>query len=201
MRAHVLERPPSLRAIDPRMPAELDEIVQRLLAKDPMARPQHAEDVIAALGDLGGGLLMPAVSTPLVPIHQPRRRTSHTTLTSATGTRTRVHRPARPRRGRMIAIAALVIAAAGALGMWLGQRHRDDGDARAARLVAPRLAPITLPPPIPDAQIDAVLGAVPPAGARHHVPRPHLAAAKPACVKTARRRPAASAALRGRSPC
>jgi serine/threonine protein kinase len=203
MRAHVLEPAPSLRAVDPRLPAELDEIVQRLLAKDPMARPQRAEDVITALGDLGGGLLLPAVATPLVPIHQPRRRTAHTTLTGATGIKTTVRPGRKPRRGRMIAIAALVIAAAGALGLWLGRRRRDadDGDLHAARLIAPRPAPATLPPPIPDAQIDAVLGAVPPPGTHHKLPRVQLAAAKPACVKTARRRPGASAALRGRSPC
>ncbi len=200
MRAHVLEPAPSLRAVDPRLPAELDEIVQKLLAKDPMARPQRADDVIAALGDLGGGLLLPAVATPLVPIHHARRRTAHTTLTGATGIKTTVRAGRKPRRGRMIAIAALVIAAAGALGLFLGRRQRDDGDVRAARLIAPRPAPATLPPPIPDAEIDAVLGAVPPPGKRHAQQRPHLAA-KPACVTTARRRRAASAALRGRSPC
>ena len=218
MRAHVLAPVPSMRAIDPRLPAELDEIVMALLAKEPHMRPRSADDVVTALGDLGGGLLLPAVSSLLVPIHDrhrgsrgddlirdtgARRKTSQTTLTGASGIKTRpdARRPPRPRSSKVATIAAIAaIAAAGVLGVWLGRRQVSSSGP-AARLVSPRPTPAALPPPIPDAQIDAVLGAVPAPGKRHALPRPHLAAAKPACVKTARRRPAVSAALRGRSPC
>jgi serine/threonine-protein kinase len=197
MRAHVCEPPPSMRMIDPRLPAELDLIVGRLLAKDPAARPSSAEDVVTALGDLGGGLLMPAVSTPLVPIHEgrARRETAQTTLTGATGIKTRPDLRRTPKRRRgWIALAALIVAGAGALGVWLGRR---DQPAAPARLAALRPTPAALPPPIPDAAIDAVLGAPAPAK-RRVLPRPHAQAN--ACVRTPPRRPA-RAALRGRSPC
>jgi len=201
MRAHVSEPPPSLRAIDPRLPAELDEIVRELLAKDPARRPATADDVVGALGDLGGGVLMPAVSTPLVPIHQPgrRRKTAQTTLSGASGIRTRPDLRTRRRRARQawIALAAVVsIVGAGVFGVWLGKRNANEP--HPARLAAARPAPPSAPAPIPDAQIESL--ALEPAK-RHELPRPRIAIAPKPCLKKAARRRAGSAALRGRSPC
>jgi serine/threonine-protein kinase len=202
MRAHVLEPVPWLRAIDPRLPAELDEIVRALLAKDPMGRPRSADDVVDALGELGGGLLMPAMSSPLVPIAEPRRRTKHTTLSSATGTRTTVDpRRRRPRSRLAIAAAITAIAAAGVFGVWLGRANRDAG-AAPARLTVVRPAPLAEPPPVPQTAIDAMLDAAPAPAHRHHATHvtPALAAKAP-CVRTPPRRRPAAAAPRGRSPC
>jgi beta-lactam-binding protein with PASTA domain len=46
---HVSEQPPSLRSISPEVPAELEMIVAKAMAKDPEARYQKAEDMRADL--------------------------------------------------------------------------------------------------------------------------------------------------------
>ncbi len=47
--AHVRDRPPPVRGLDPRLPAELDEVFAAVLAKDPARRPRSAEDVVRRL--------------------------------------------------------------------------------------------------------------------------------------------------------
>jgi eukaryotic-like serine/threonine-protein kinase len=208
MYAHVMAPPPSIRAIDPRLPAELEHIVQTLMAKDPKRRPSSADHVVAALGALGGGTLMSAVSTPLVPIARPPR-TSLTTLTGATGARIRPRAGAPRGRFGLFALAAVVIAAAGTIGLWLGRRDRDPAHA-FAKLPAPHLAPLTAPLPIPDAELDAIapVPAPAPAPAASLAPQPppprthhHHHAHHSACLSAGRPRRAGSASPRGRSPC
>jgi len=48
--AHKLRPPPSLRAVTPHAPSWLAELVARMLAKDPAARPQSMGEVASALG-------------------------------------------------------------------------------------------------------------------------------------------------------
>lgn len=47
--AHVLQDPPRMSALTPDLPAEFDEPVLRMLAKEPAARPNSAGEAIAAL--------------------------------------------------------------------------------------------------------------------------------------------------------
>lgn len=54
LRAHLEQDPPSLRTLVPDIPADLEEVVDRLLAKDPRARFQSAGELLAALGDDSG---------------------------------------------------------------------------------------------------------------------------------------------------
>ncbi len=51
MVAHVGTAPPSPQSLEPSLPAELDTLVLRLMAKAPEARPQTVEEVRAALED------------------------------------------------------------------------------------------------------------------------------------------------------
>lgn len=67
---HVNERIPSLRAVRPDLPVEADEILRKLLAKNPDERYQRAEDVIADLEQLENLLARgdeDAFSTPIPP--------------------------------------------------------------------------------------------------------------------------------------
>jgi len=53
MRAQLLDAPPRVSSLRPDVPAALDELVARALAKDPVERPQTAEELVAALDALG----------------------------------------------------------------------------------------------------------------------------------------------------
>ena len=54
LHAHCSEPPPSLRSVNPSVPAEIDAIVLACLAKDPASRPATCADVSAALGLTAG---------------------------------------------------------------------------------------------------------------------------------------------------
>jgi serine/threonine protein kinase len=51
LRKHCLEEPRPPSQVRPDLPPELDEIVLRLLRKDPKQRPQSAEALVIALRD------------------------------------------------------------------------------------------------------------------------------------------------------
>lgn len=53
LRDHLLHQPPRLSDVVPGLPADLVELVARLLAKDPRQRVGHADDVAATLEKLG----------------------------------------------------------------------------------------------------------------------------------------------------
>lgn len=46
---HLQQPPPSLRTVDPSLPAELERLIARMLAKDPAARPQNVVEIAADL--------------------------------------------------------------------------------------------------------------------------------------------------------
>src|SRR5690606_34649866 len=48
-----LDTPPAPQTLNPAIPAELDELIMQLLAKDPAQRPASAQDVADRLGQLG----------------------------------------------------------------------------------------------------------------------------------------------------
>ena len=54
LRAHLDLEPPPLRNLLPGIPEDLEDIVDRLLAKDPRARFQSAGELLAAMGDEAG---------------------------------------------------------------------------------------------------------------------------------------------------
>jgi predicted ATPase len=67
LRGHAEQLPDSMRELRPELTAAIDEVILRLLAKDPLERFQSAEDVLEAMGvaapaRIGGNLL----SAPLV---------------------------------------------------------------------------------------------------------------------------------------
>jgi PAS domain S-box-containing protein len=74
LRQHLTARPPDLRSLGLEVPRALDEIVQRLLRKDPRDRYQAAEAVLADLtalaNELGRGIADPAL---VVGLHDRRR--------------------------------------------------------------------------------------------------------------------------------
>jgi signal transduction histidine kinase/tetratricopeptide (TPR) repeat protein len=75
LRAHASERPPRLRALALDVPGAIDEIVQRLLRKDPRDRYQTAEAVVADLELLGAELAAGHPDPSIVIGVHDRRRT------------------------------------------------------------------------------------------------------------------------------
>ena len=60
MQMHLVESPPSLRALRPGVPAAVEAVAIRALAKEPSARFPTAAAMAEALGGAGGGLPKPA---------------------------------------------------------------------------------------------------------------------------------------------
>jgi two-component system sensor kinase len=75
LRAHASVRPPRLRSLGLEVPAALDEIVQRLLRKDPRDRYQTATAVVADLEQLADGLEAGHPDPPVVIGVRDERRT------------------------------------------------------------------------------------------------------------------------------
>lgn len=74
LRAHASVLPPRLRSLGLDVPAALDEIVQRLLRKDPRDRYQTAEAVVADLEQMGAALAAGDSDPPIViGVHDVRR--------------------------------------------------------------------------------------------------------------------------------
>ncbi|HKV10619.1 MAG TPA: protein kinase, partial [Thermoanaerobaculia bacterium] len=84
LRRVVYEPPPRLRSLRPELPVELENLLDRLLAKDRRLRPGSAREVLAALASLsasagsGAGSLsdLPTSAEPLPAIAAPRVRSS-----------------------------------------------------------------------------------------------------------------------------
>src|SRR5207302_11460652 len=75
LRQHLTVRPPELRSLRVRVPRALDELVQRLLRKDPPDRYQSAEAVLAALFLIADALDGGQPEPPLVVGLHAHRRT------------------------------------------------------------------------------------------------------------------------------
>ncbi|HWC25306.1 MAG TPA: AAA family ATPase, partial [Solirubrobacteraceae bacterium] len=75
LREHLTRRPPSLRALDRAIPTALDELVARLLRKDPRDRYQSADAVLHDLGEIADALERGLDDPPIVlGLHERRRR-------------------------------------------------------------------------------------------------------------------------------
>jgi eukaryotic-like serine/threonine-protein kinase len=101
--AHVSDPVPSVTDFDPELPASLDEVFRRALAKDPSARYATSLELVSALRDAIAGAADETASLPIVPPRTPEAR------------------PARSRlRPRMLALALAGLAAAAAGGLTAG---------------------------------------------------------------------------------
>ena len=123
MTAHLEEEPPCAAAQVSTVPAALDSVIARALAKDP-------EDRFASAGDLALAARSALSSSPSAlfavtrAARRPRRRETPKASSTATG-----------RRGRLVAVAGvtLVAAAAGAFAVAGGGGDDGGGGARAAK--------------------------------------------------------------------
>jgi len=150
--AHLREPPPSVTELVPAVPRELDDVIQRCLAKRPadryvsMQALGHALDLAAARALLAS----PARSG----LHQPPGpgAPATTTLRSATGESlaSAVLAPARRRRRRIVATATTVVALALVAAMLRGSVIRGSAPAALARDAAPS----TSAPPASTARVD-----------------------------------------------
>jgi serine/threonine-protein kinase len=108
------EQPRPLREVNPEVPAWLEEVVGRLLAKDPADRPDSAADVADHLTTCLAHLERPLDVPPPTGLDRAKAKPA----------------PSAPRRRRAIAISAAAIGLAGALvlagawGAWRGTRDR-----------------------------------------------------------------------------
>lgn len=146
--AHVNDEPPSVRRLVPSLPAAVDAVLGRVLAKDPAVRPARARDVVAALRRAigtddrsGGTLVMPApASDGLTAV---LRSVAAGTAEGDDATRVipagapagAAPTPARPRRRRPLraGLLAVVLCGGGLAGGWaVAERTHDDSAARGA---------------------------------------------------------------------
>jgi serine/threonine protein kinase len=155
MRAHLMDNPPDLGALAPRTPAPLIQLVERMLAKEPDARPQSMDEVATTLGALVGREPAQLSSLLQAPPHapitagEPRRSITRQGLgggsvvralvTRLTSTQLMVQR----RLGRSGAVAiAAALALLAVLTTLLLSRH-------GAAPIAPAPTPLALPSPPP----------------------------------------------------
>ncbi|MCI0377328.1 MAG: AAA family ATPase [Gemmataceae bacterium] len=75
LRQHMTVRPPELRSLGVAVPRALDEVIQRLLRKDPRDRYQSAEAVLADLGQIAAAMEKGSADPPFVVGLRDRRRT------------------------------------------------------------------------------------------------------------------------------
>ncbi|MBX9625085.1 MAG: serine/threonine protein kinase [Gemmataceae bacterium] len=100
--------PPSASAVNPAVPPGLSGLIDRLLAKDPAARPASAGAVAVELEALASGGAAPTAVT-VADRSVPRRR-----------------------RGWLVPVAVMVVAAVGVAGWWLSRTPQADATPAAA---------------------------------------------------------------------
>ena len=187
MAAHLLTAPPAPRSLAPGISPAVEDVIVRLLAKQPEARFASADDVIAALGgrprDADGRSVPLMTPVSLTPMQTP------TTLGGA-ASEARVSIAPGLRRGRTGTIAAIsAIAIAAALGVWAAVDRGADRTIASSAPAAPHMpvaAPIDAMPAVampadatppdaspPDAMPDAAPAPAPSPDATPAPPPPH----------------------------
>jgi len=139
---HLHVAPPTLRSIRPDLPAELDALVGRLLAKAPEDRPQTAAEVSAALRDLAGRPSTPTLAPPrpVVEVDAP----TMATLAPAPA-------PARTNRRRRALAAGSVVVAGAAIGFVIARSPEPTAPGvSVAPLVVPVVPPVDAPSAPPE---------------------------------------------------
>jgi serine/threonine-protein kinase len=159
--AHLREPPPSVTELVPAVPRELDDVIQRCLAKHPADRHVSMQALGHALDLAAAGALLPSPARS--GLHQPpgRGAPAATALRSATGESlaSAVLAPARRRRRRrIVATATTVVALALVAAMLRGSVVRGSAPAALARDAAQS----TSAPPGSTARVDPTSPASPP---------------------------------------
>ncbi|MDF1663985.1 MAG: tetratricopeptide repeat protein [Planctomycetota bacterium] len=73
LKKQIVEMVPSARHYDPSIPAEVDELIQRLTAKDPSRRPESAEEA----AEMIEGIIGKYATVPMHPILLPKKEEIH----------------------------------------------------------------------------------------------------------------------------
>jgi len=150
--AHIHLAPPAMRSIAPDVPAAIEELVGRLLAKDPADRMQSAEEVIHAIdvasgapgyrtGPLPPGAARPGAEGSTPPLTPFSWEGSSAVMTPAPPA------PARTRRRILFALGGLLVASAAITAIILGGGVR--GVPEGARAPEPPPAQAAAPPATP----------------------------------------------------
>jgi serine/threonine kinase PknH len=139
---HLFDAPPRPSRLVNRLPAQLDEITARGLAKDPADRPTSAHELVdaatAAIGPVGSVALAPPPDRGRPSEPRPTAETLDDPV-PALPAAPRFEAPAARVSGRAwIACAAAVLAAA-LLGGWLGARGAEEAEARPVAAMPVRL--------------------------------------------------------------
>ena len=114
---HLNVQPQSPRELDRRIPAPLDRLVMRMLAKAPDARPQSSAEVRRRLGHVIGATGEPiAVRVPRLPARDEPPSTAETLALRGSVTR-ELARPTRRRRACVAALACAVLAIAAVIAL------------------------------------------------------------------------------------
>jgi serine/threonine-protein kinase len=176
----VMDEPPSLAALVPEVPAELEAIILRCLAKSPENRPSSAAELAARLAPFGSGEGRAAVARLL--------RSIEGRLSSEVVTRPPPPMPDEPVRARRFVVGGLLAACIviPAVAFALHGHRAAPQPARVALSTPPPAAapdpvPVVAAPEAPAAAADPEANVTPAAptaaAALHHAPTAHPAAA------------------------
>ena len=157
---HLHTVPPAARSLSPDLPIALDQLITRLLAKDPAARGTSMSEIARTFEECGGGEhdrppLAATLATTSPPTPRPAART---TLGGSTG---ELAQTASPRRWQLFG-GALLVATLGTIGVMVarsGTASDDGATMPAAPPVATHREPAPAPPDATVAQTSDMLDA------------------------------------------
>jgi len=180
---HLYFAPAPLRSLAPEIPADVEELVLRLLQKDPAARPATAADLVRAIDHLAAVGVAGVMQT-----HPPSRFSAanlapvaDTTLRGAASTVALLGGAPRPRRAPLIAGLAAGVIAVVVMLVVVGRDRGDDAptavvaSAPRERDPAPAAAPVVTAPVAATPPAAAPAAATPPAAAPIVTPPPATA--------------------------